>query len=137
MYKATIRKLFVRYYGLRWYGFHYNRKGTAKLLRNGYMYFHRKNLSEGSSVWERIQRRKEYQCNTKFKLSSLDKFLDEIHEHTHATSQTEYQITKVKAGIKRLAEEKEETMLQILGTELRNISDGVAANLPLCMYVGR
>ena len=40
------------------------------------------------------------------------------------------QVSKVKAGIKRRTEETEETTQQILGTELRNISDGVAANLP-------
>ena len=77
-------------------------------------------------MWER----KGYQCNTKVKLSPLDEFLDEIHEHTHAPSQTECQVTKVKAGIKRRPEETEERTLQILGTELRNISNGVAANLP-------
>ena len=53
--------------------------------------------------------------------------LDEIHEHTHAPSLTKCQATKGKAGIK---ERIEETTQQILGTELRNISDGVAANLP-------
>ena len=81
-------------------------------------------------MWECIYRRKGYQCNAKVKLSPLDEFLDEIHEHTHAPSQTECQVTKVKAGIKRRAEETEETTQQILGTEPRNISDGVAANLP-------
>ena len=44
--------------------------------------------------------------------------------------QTECQVTKVKAGIKRRAEETEETIQHILGTEFRNIADGVAANLP-------
>ena len=57
-------------------------------------------------------------------------FRYEIHEHTHALSQTECQVTKVKAGINRRAEETEETAQQILGTEVRNISDVVAANLP-------
>ena len=47
-----------------------------KPLRNGYMYVHRRNLSEGSSMWECIYRPKGYQCNTKVKLSPLD----EIHE---------------------------------------------------------
>ena len=105
-------------------------RGQRKLLRNGYMYVHRRNLSEGSSMWECIYWRKGYHCNTKVKLSPLDEFLDETHEHTHAPSQTECQVTKVKAGIKRRAEETEETTQQIQGTELRNISDGVAANLP-------
>ena len=81
-------------------------------------------------MWECIYRRKGYQCNAKVRLSPFDELLDEIHEHTHAPSQTECQVTKVKAAIKRRAEETEETTQQILGTELRNISDGVAANLP-------
>ena len=34
----------------------------------------------------------------------LDEFLDEIHEHTHAATQADCQVTKVKAGIKRRAE---------------------------------
>ena len=41
-------------------GVYNNKKGTAKLLRNGYMYVHRRNLSEGSSIWESIYRRKGY-----------------------------------------------------------------------------
>ena len=46
-----------------------------------------------------------------------------MHEHI-------YQITKVKADIKRWAEETTETTQQILGTELKNIFDRVAGNLP-------
>ena len=99
-------------------------RGHRKLLRNGYMYVHRRNLSEGSSMWDCIYWQKGYQCNAKVKLSPLDEFLDEIHEHSHAPSQTECQVTKVKSG------ETEETKQQILSTELRNISDGVATNLP-------
>ena len=91
------------------------------------MYVHRKNLLEGFSKWECIYRRKVYQCNAK--LSRLDEFLAEIHVHTHAPSQTECQVTKVKADIKRRVEETEETTQQILDTGLQNISDGVAANL--------
>ena len=105
-------------------------RGQRKLLRNGYMYVHRRNLSEKSSMWKCIYQRKGYQCNAKIMLSLLHEFLDEIHEHAHALSQTECQVTKVKTHIKRRAEEIEETTQQILYTELRNISDGVAANLP-------
>ena len=94
------------------------------------MYVHGRNLSGGFNMWECIYRWERYQCNAKVKLSPLDKFLDEIDEHTHAPLQAEFQVTKVKAGIRRLAEETEEITQQILGTELRKISDGVAANLP-------
>ena len=105
-------------------------RGQQKLLNNGYMYVHRRNLSEGSSMWECIYQRKGYQCNAKVKLSPLDEFLDALREHTYALSQTECQVTKVKTGIRRRAEETEEITQQILGTEVRIISDGVAGNLP-------
>ena len=77
------------------------KRGQQKLFRNGYMYVHRRSLSWGSSMWECIYWRKWYQCNAKVKLSPLDEFSEEIHEHTHAPSQTECQVTKVKAGIKK------------------------------------
>ena len=58
---------------LRWYGVHYNRNGTARAIKKWiYTYVHKRNLSEESSMWECIY-----------------EFLDEIHEHTHAPSQTE------------------------------------------------
>ena len=52
-----------------------------------------------------------------------------MHEDTHTPSHIECQVTKIKVGIKRRAEETKEITQEILGTELRNISDGVAANL--------
>ena len=51
-------------------------------------------------MWECIYRRKGYQCNAKVKLSPLDELLDEIHEHTHAPSQRECQVTKLKLASK-------------------------------------
>ena len=53
-----------------------------------------------------------------------------MNEHTHAPSQTEVEVTKVKSRIKRKATTTLETPQQILGTELRNISEGAAASLP-------
>ena len=72
--------------------FNKTERGQRKLLRNGYMYVHKRNLLEGSSMWQRIYWQKGYQYHVKVKLSSLAKFLDEIHEHTHALSQTEFQV---------------------------------------------
>ena len=69
-------------------------------------------------MWECIFQRKGYHCNAKVKSSPLDEFLDEIHEHNHAPSQTEYQLTKAKSGIKIRTEEIKETMQQILGSEI-------------------
>ena len=72
---------------------------------------------------------KRVSINAEVKLLPLDEFLDEIHEYSHTPSQTKCQVTKVKIGIKKRAEETDEITQQTLGTELRNISDGVAASL--------
>ena len=79
-------------------------RGQRKLLKNGYIYVDRRNLSGGSSMWECIYRRKGYRCNVKVRLSPLDEFLVKIHKHTHSPLHTECQVAKVKAGIKKRAE---------------------------------
>ena len=72
---------------------------------------------------------KRVSINAEVKLLPLDEFLDEIREYSHTPSQTKCQVTKVKIGIKRRAEETDEITQQTLGTEIRNKSDGVAASL--------
>ena len=47
------------------------------------------------------------------------------------------EVTKVKDIIKRRADTTEETTQQILATELRNISEGAAANLPAIYMLRR
>ena len=78
--------------------------GQQKLLRNRYIYVHRRILSEGSSMWNPV-------C-----------IYGRKGKHTHAPCQTECQVTKVKAGIKRQAAKTEETMQQILGRNISEIS---------------
>ena len=63
-------------------------------------------------------------------VSPNDGFVEHTNDHIHPPSQTECAGTKVKANIRRMAETTEETTQQILTTELRNVSDGVAANQP-------
>ena len=70
------------------------------------------------SSWECILSRKGNQCKATIKLSPTDEFIDQVHEHTHAPSQTEVEVTKVKSRIKRKATTTLETPQQILGTEL-------------------
>ena len=105
-------------------------KGQRKLIRNGYIYVFKKMLANEVSSWECILRRKGNQCKATIKLSPTDEFIDQMSEHTHAPSQTEVEVTKVKSRIKRKATKTLETPQQILGTELRIISEGTAASLP-------
>ena len=53
------------------------------------MNLHRRNLPEGSSIWEYIDWRNGYPCNAKVKLSPLDGFLHDIHERNHELWQTD------------------------------------------------
>ena len=97
-------------------------RGNRKLIRDGYMYVFKKMLANDASSWECILRRIGAQCKASIKLSIL--------EHTHTPSQTQVEVTKAKASIKRKAEATEETSQQILASELRNTSEEAAANLP-------
>ena len=105
-------------------------RGNRKLIRDGYMYVFKKMLANDVSSWECILRRKGAQCKASIKLSILDEYIGQNNEHTHPPSQTQVEVTKAKASIKRKAEATEETSQQILASELRNISEGAAANLP-------
>ena len=82
---------------------------TEKLIRCGYIYLFKKMLANDVSCWECILRRKGAQCNASTKLSATDEFIGHNNDHTHPPSQTEVEITKVKAIIKRKAESTVDT----------------------------
>ena len=103
--------------------------GKRKLIRNGYIYVFKKMLGNEVSSWECILRWKGNQCKATIKLFPTDEFIEQVNEHTHAPSQTEVEVTKVKSRIKRKATTTLETLQHILGTELKNISEGAAASL--------
>ena len=85
------------------------------------MYVVKKMLANDASSQECILRRKGTQCKASIKLSILDEFIGQNHEHTHPPSQIQVEVTKAKTSIKRKAEATEETSQQILTSELRNI----------------
>ena len=64
------------------------------------------------------------------KLDIDDEIIRDVNLHTHAPSQTQVEVAKVKANIKRKAQTTTDTSQQILGAELRNISQDAAANIP-------
>lgn len=105
-------------------------KNQQKLIRNGYIYVFKKMLANDVKCYECVLRRKNGQCKVLVKLDMNDEFVEQVNEHTHAPSQTEVEVTKIKANIKRKAETTTDTPQQILGAELRNISEDAAANLP-------
>ena len=91
-------------------------KGQRKLIRNRYIYVFKKILANEVSSWNCILRRKGNQCKATIKLSPADEVIEPVNEHTHAPSQTEAEVTKVKSRIKRKATTTLKTPQQILGT---------------------
>ena len=104
-------------------------RGARKLIRNGYQYVKQKDLANGLSTWECVERRKR-NYKAKVKLDALDAFVEELNEHTHVPSTTKCEITKVRANIKQKASTTQETAQQVLGTELTNATAAAAENLP-------
>ena len=64
------------------------------------------------------------------KLDIDDEIIREVNLHTHAPSQMQDEVTKVKANIKRKEQTTTDTPQHILGAELKNTSQDAAANIP-------
>ena len=64
------------------------------------------------------------------KLHIDDEIIVEVNYYTHAPSQTQVKVPKVKGNIKRKAQTTTDTSQQILGAELRNIPQDAAMNIP-------
>ena len=64
------------------------------------------------------------------KLTSDDQFIKQTNEHTHPPSETNCELARVKAGIKRRAETSNDTSRQILAGELGGVTETTIVNLP-------
>ena len=64
------------------------------------------------------------------KLDIDDEIIREVNLHTHAPSQMQDEVAKVKANIKRKEQTTTDTPQHILWAELRNTSQDAAANIP-------
>ena len=73
---------------------------------------------------------KEINAKAMIKLDIYDEIIGEVNFHTHSPSQTHVEVAKVKANIKKKAQTTTDTPQQILGAELRNVSQDAAANIP-------
>ena len=62
-------------------------------------------------------------------LNTIDDFVEQVKERTHAPSATRRELTKVRASIKRKSSTTHDTTQQILGTELANLTPTAALNL--------
>ena len=107
-----------------------------KLLHEGFAYLFNKKLSDNGESWECELRRKGGQCNVRLTLRN-GVIVNQLHEHSHGANQTSNEVLRVKAGMKRRAENTQETTQQILTGGLANISEAAAVNLPSIPHVRR
>ena len=114
--------------------FIYTQRNKRKLIRNGYMYVFKKELSGGVQSWECVNRRgskdRPGTCRAQVQLDSLDNFVAAVNEHSCIPSRQKCEVATVKSAIKRRAETTNDTSQQILAGELATISPAAAANLP-------
>ena len=92
-------------------------KGNRKLFHEGYMYVFQKNLANDAKSWE-CEKRLTRECKAKIKLDEAGDFLEQINNHTHASSEIKCEIAKVRVNIKRRAIETQDPAQVILGREL-------------------
>ena len=90
----------------------FSTKGKAKLSLEGYIYGFQKHLANGVSSYE-CEMRRNHGCKAKVKIQD-DQIVGRLHEHTHAPDGRKADVMKVAHGIKRIAQETEETQQQIL-----------------------
>ena len=86
-------------------------------------------MANNLTSWECVLRRRG-QCKARIKLTVTDDFVEQTDEHTHPPNQTQCEVVKLKAGIKRQAEATFQTSQQIHANQLTGISEGAAINLP-------
>ena len=62
---------------------------------------------------------------------------DGVNDHTYAPNAAQIEVAKVRASIKRKALTTDETPQEILTTELANVSNEAAVNLPPMRHIRR
>ena len=105
-------------------------RGQRKLIKDGFIYTFQKFLANDFASWECVLRRKG-QCKAKVKLDPNDNFVEQTNQHTHPPSLINCEVAKVRAGIRRRAQDTVMTSQQILAEQLAGISEGAAINLPV------
>ena len=66
-------------------GFSFTERGARKLIRDGCRYVKQKDLANGLTSWECIERRKG-SFKVKVKLKAIDDFVEQVKEHTYTPS---------------------------------------------------
>ena len=100
-------------------------------LKDGYIYVCKKVLESDISSWQCILRRRVGQSRATVQISPTDEFAEKVNNQAHAPSLTQVEVTKIKVGMKCKEKTTKETVQQILGEQLSNISENAAETFAL------
>src|SRR5215831_11580810 len=108
-------------------------RGKNKITLDGYVYVKQKQLANNVTSYECELRRGNGKglsvCKAKVKVASDMSVVGYVNTHSHEPNQARCEVQKVRAAIKRRAEETHEPAQQILGQELQNLSQQAAVQM--------
>ena len=102
-------------------------QGKRQLIFDGHLYVCQKQLAKNVDSWECEHRRRNL-CKAKIKMSD-DQVIEEVNEHSCGNEHTKFEVTKIRAEMKRRAETTMVAPQMILSDGLANVSDVAAVNL--------
>ena len=77
-----------------------------------------------------MKTRRKSDCCASIKSEKLNNFVEQVSDHTDPSSATKCETMKVKANFKRRACDSLDNPRKIINTEVQNVSEAVAVNLP-------
>ena len=116
-------------------------RGKNKVILNGFVYIKQKELANNVVSYECERRRGAgknlSECKAKIRLNEDLSVVSCLHEHTHAADLVHGEVLKIRASIKRKAENTEETPQQILCQELQQLGEEAAVQMTPIRHVRR
>jgi hypothetical protein len=108
-------------------------RGKNKITLDGYVYVKQKPLANNATSYECELRRGSgiglSVCKAKVKIAADMSVVGFMNTHSHAPNDAHCEVQKVRAGIKRRAEQTDEGAQQILGHELQHLSQQAAVEM--------
>ena len=84
-----------------------------------------------------MKTRRKSDCCASIKSEKLNNFVEQVSDHTDPSSATKCETMKVKTNFKRRACDSLDNPRKIINTEVQNVSEAVAVNLPWLDHLGK
>ena len=113
-----------------------SQKKNPKIIHNGYVYNFQKDLANQVRFFECQLRRKGH-CKNKIEVEDGDNIVGHTNNHTHAPSQTNCEVVRIKSLIKDRPEETLDSPQQFLPAALSTALEAASVNLSKLFHLRR